>query len=163
MKILLQRTLNAKVVVENNTVGEIEQGIVLFVGFCFEDINKSIDQYKKIIHKILLLRIFEDENQKMNFSVLDKKFQILIVSQFTLCGDPYKGNRPSFTNALKIDLAEIQYNEFIKLFKQEFLSLYKKKYQENCNPNDYIQQGKFRANMKIYLIHDGPVTFFLEF
>lgn len=163
MKMILQRTLKAKVVIEEKIVGKIQAGILLLIGFCSEDIKKTVADYKKIIHKILLLRIFEDENQKMNLSVLDKKYQILIVSQFTLCGDPYKGNRPSFTNALKIDLAEIQYNEFVDLFKKEFVHLYQEKYQETCNPDHYIQEGKFHASMKVHLINDGPVTFFLEF
>ncbi|MFN3603343.1 MAG: D-aminoacyl-tRNA deacylase [Leptonema sp. (in: bacteria)] len=163
MKIVLQRTLNAKVIVEEKIIGEIQRGILLFVGFCKEDQTKTFNDYQKIIQKILLLRIFEDENQKMNYSVIDKQYQILIVSQFTLCADPYKGNRPSFTDALGIKIAEDEFLKFVKLFKQEFQRLFEQKYTSNCNADNFIQQGQFRADMKVHLINDGPVTFYLEF
>lgn len=163
MKIILQRVKEAKVIVDGQVIGEIQKGILAFIGFCKEDINHTEDFFRKIIHKILQLRIFEDENQKMNQSLLDIKGQILIVSQFTLCGDPYKGNRPSFTEALEPNLAEKLYNDFINLLYKEFRKKFLEKYPTNEFKDNFIQQGKFKAMMDIFLINDGPVTFYLEY
>lgn len=163
MKIILQRVKEAKVIVNTEIVGEIKKGILAFVGFCNKDKDQNEKFFMKIIHKILLLRIFEDENQKMNLSLLDIKGQILIVSQFTLCGDPYKGNRPSFTEAIEPNLAEKMYNNFIDLFYKEYKKKFLEKYPSGEFKDNFIQQGRFRSMMEIYLINDGPVTFYLEY
>lgn len=163
MKIILQRVKEAKVIVNTEIVGIIQKGILAFVGFCSKDKDQNEKFFMKIIHKILLLRIFEDENQKMNLSLLDIKGQILIVSQFTLCGDPYKGNRPSFTEALEPNLAEKMYNNFIDLFYKEYQKKFLEKYPSHEFKDNYIQQGRFRSMMEVYLINDGPVTFYLEY
>ena len=109
MKVLVQRSLNSSVSVQNKIVGKIDKGLVLLVGFTYGDTLKDIEY---LIKKVLNLRIFDDENGVMNKSVLDIKGEILSISQFTLYGDAKKGNRPSYVKALKSEEAEILYNTF---------------------------------------------------
>ena len=144
MRVVIQRAKNAKCTVEGQITGQIDRGYCIFVGFNNEDTDEIID---KMIHKILFLRIFEDENGKMNKSIQDVGGSILSISQFTLYADCKKGNRPSFTNAGKPDLATALYDQFnLKLQEQGM----------------HVETGIFGADMKIELLNDGPVTIVLD-
>ena len=145
MKAIIQRVHNAKVDIENKTVGSIQNGILVLLGISKEDKDINIE---KTIKKIINLRIFNDENGKMNLSVLDTKGEILVVSNFTIYGDTKKGNRPSYINAQSPELAEQIYNDFVKKLKLQYP--YK------------ISTGKFQADMQISLVNDGPVTLIVE-
>lgn len=144
MRALIQRVLNAEVKIEGNTKGSIGRGLLVFLGIGQEDDDADI---KYIGDKILGLRIFEDENEKMNYSVSDIKGELLIVSQFTLYGDCRKGRRPNFEAAMKPPMAEEMYEKFVKYMKNSGLN---------------IQTGSFGADMKVSLINDGPVTISIE-
>ena len=144
MRVVIQRAKNAKCTVEGQITGQIDHGYCIFVGFNNKDTDEIID---KMIHKILFLRIFEDENGKMNKSIQDVDGSILSISQFTLYADCKKGNRPSFTNAGKPDLATALYDQFnLKLQEQGM----------------HVETGIFGADMKIELLNDGPVTIVLD-
>ncbi len=143
MRVLVQRSLSSSVSVEGKIVGKIKKGLVLFVGFTFGDTENDIDY---LIKKVLNLRIFEDENNIMNKSILEVGGEILSISQFTLYADTRKGNRPSYINALNSIEAE-------KLYK-----LFNKKMAENIN----VSEGIFGADMLIAIQNDGPVTILLE-
>ncbi len=145
MKLLIQRVNQAEVKVEGITVGKISKGLLVFVGFCKQDNLKILD---KVVRKLINLRIFHDNQGKMNYSLADIKGELLIVSQFTLCGVIKSGTRPSFSNALEPEKARLLYEEFVKKC-------------EMFIPR--VQTGKFGAYMTIHLINDGPVTFQLEF
>lgn len=144
MKALIQRVKRASVTVNNELYSSIQSGLLIFVGI--EKSDKS-ENAEKLADKILKLRIFEDENDKMNFSISDVKGDILIVSQFTLCGDCKKGTRPSFDNSASLDKALELYEYFTSCVRRSGLN---------------VQTGKFRAMMDVALINDGPVTFFIE-
>ena len=144
MKVLVQRVKEAKVEVESNVVGEIKNGLLLFVGFTHTDTSKEIDY---MINKVLNLRIFDDVNGVMNKSILDTNGSILSVSQFTLYADPSKGNRPSYTNAMPGGISIKLYDEFNTKLKEK---------------NIHIETGIFGADMKVSLINDGPITIMLE-
>ena len=144
MKVLVQRVLNAKVEVNNKVVGEINGGLLLFVGFTHTDTSKEIDY---MINKVLNLRIFDDDNGVMNKSLLDVNGSILSVSQFTLYADSSKGNRPSYINAMPGDKSIKLYEEFNTKLKDK---------------NIHIETGIFGADMKVSLINDGPITIILE-
>ena len=144
MKVLVQRVLSSNVKVNNNVVGEIEKGLLLFVGFTQNDTSKEIDY---MVDKVINLRIFDDENGVMNKSLVDTNGSILSVSQFTLYADSSKGRRPSYINALNGDKAIELYNEFNTKLK---------------NTGINIQTGIFGADMKVSLINDGPITIILE-
>lgn len=144
MKALIQRVKRASVTIDNELYSSIGAGLLVFVGV--EKNDEKINA-EKLVDKILKLRIFEDENSKMNLSVTDVKGEILAVSQFTLCGDCKKGTRPSFDNSAPLDKAVELYEYFTQLLSQ-------------CGLN--VQTGKFRAMMDVELINDGPVTFFIE-
>ncbi len=144
MKLVVQRVKNASVKVEGKTVGEINEGLLVLLGVTHTD-NKEIADY--LAKKLVNLRIFKDENHKMNLSVKDINGELLIISQFTLYADTSQGNRPSFTNAGKPDFA----NELYEYFK------------EKCSEyNIKIESGIFGADMKVELLNDGPVTIILE-
>lgn len=143
MKVIVQRSKNSYVTVNNKLVGEIDKGLVLLVGFTYEDNIKDIEY---LVNKIVNLRIFDDENGVMNKSVLDVGGSILSISQFTLYADSKKGNRPSYINALKNDEANILYN------------LFNKKLNERIN----VETGIFGADMQVFIANDGPVTIILE-
>lgn len=144
MKALIQRVKKASVTIDNQLYSSINKGILVFLGVEKSDEKENAE---KLVQKISVLRIFEDENEKMNLSVKDVNGEILVVSQFTLCGDCKKGTRPSFDNAAAPEKAVDLYEYFIKCMEEA---------------NIPVKTGKFRAMMDIELINDGPVTFFLE-
>lgn len=144
MKVLVQRVTSANVKVNNKVVGEINRGLLLFVGFTQSDTTKEIDY---MVDKVINLRIFDDENGVMNKSLLDTEGSILSVSQFTLYADSSKGRRPSYINALNGDKAIILYDEFNKKLKEN---------------NVKVETGIFGAYMQVELINDGPITIMLE-
>lgn len=144
MKVLIQRVLNANVVVDGKEISKIGKGYLLLVGIEKDD-NKSMADY--LAKKTANLRIFEDENAKMNLSILDIKGQILAVSQFTLAGNTSCGNRPGFDTAEKPELAKPLYEYFTECLKSYGID---------------VKCGVFQADMKVGLINDGPVTFMLE-
>ena len=144
MKALIQRVKHASATIENELYSKIGKGILVFVGV--EKTDEQINA-EKLAQKIVNLRIFEDENDKMNLSLLDVKGEILVVSQFTLCGDCKKGTRPSFDKSAPPDKAVDLYEYFIKCINTHGIA---------------AKTGKFRAMMDVELINDGPVTFFIE-
>ena len=109
MRVVVQRVKHASVTIDGNLYNKIDNGLLLLVGFCSEDDDSMLD---KVCNKIANLRIFEDENQKMNLSALDLHLEILSISQFTLYADVKKGRRPSFDKAMKQDEARVLYNKF---------------------------------------------------
>lgn len=144
MKIIVQRSLNSSVSVDDKVVGKIDNGLVLLVGFTDGDNETDIDY---MVKKVLNLRIFDDENGVMNKSILNIGGSILSISQFTLYGDARKGNRPSYIKALTSDKAKPLYE------------LFNKKLIDN---NVIVETGIFGADMKVNIINDGPVTIILE-
>ena len=144
MKVLIQRVKRASVTIGGELYSKINFGILAFVGI---EKGDTLEQVKKAASKITNLRIFPDENDKMNRSLLDTKGEILIVSQFTLCGDCKKGTRPSFDNSALPDIAKNLYENFISEIKNYGIS---------------TGTGVFGAMMDVELINDGPVTFMIE-
>lgn len=144
MKTVIQRVKNASVVVDNRVVGEIGQGLLVLLGITHDDLEKDVEW---MVNKIVNMRIFSDDNDKMNLSLLDVNGEILVISQFTLYGDARKGNRPSFTSAAKPELAERLYNMFINKCIEAGIK---------------TETGIFGADMKVKLENDGPVTLVLE-
>lgn len=143
MKAVIQRVKKASVTINNELYSEIGQGLLVLLGV---EKGDTAEQAEFLANKIANLRIFEDENEKMNYSLLDIKGEILVVSQFTLAGDCKKGKRPSFDNAAKPDEAIPLYENFVNLMK---------------NLNIKVETGQFGAMMDVMLINDGPVTFIL--
>ena len=144
MKVIIQRCSSAKVTVDEEIIGQIDQGLMLLVGVTHEDEEKDAEY---LAEKIAGLRIFEDESGKMNHSVLDVQGAILSVSQFTLYADTRKGKRPNFMAAAKPDLAEPLYEYFNEQLRKKGL---------------HVETGKFGAMMDVSLTNDGPVTLILE-
>ena len=145
MKLVIQRVANAKVDVEGKTVGKIGKGFLVLLGIKEGDTKEQADF---LVRKLINLRIFEDENEKMNLALKDVNGELLIISQFTLYGDCIKsGNRPSFTEAARPDTAIPLYEYFIEECKKQI---------EN------VQTGIFGADMKVSLLNDGPVTIIIE-
>ncbi len=145
MKLLIQRVKDASVTIDNQLFSSINKGILGLLGI---EKGDSKEQADFLINKLKNLRIFEDENNKMNLSVSDIQGELLIVSQFTLCSDCKKGTRPSFDNAMPPKEAEALYEYFCQRLKVE--------------SNLVVKTGQFGAMMDISLINDGPVTFMLE-
>ena len=144
MRLVVQRVKNASVEVDKKIVGKIDKGYLVLLGVTHTD-TKDIADY--LAKKICNLRIFEDENGKMNLNIKQIDGSMLIVSQFTLYGDCTDGNRPSFTNAAKPDFANELYEYFC----------------DKCSENNiHIEKGIFGADMKVSLLNDGPVTIILE-
>ncbi len=144
MKLVIQRVLEANVKVNEKIVGKIGNGFVVLLGVGPNDTTNQADY---LVQKLVKLRVFEDENNKMNLSIMDVKGELLIISQFTLYADCTQGNRPSFVNAAKPDKANELYEYFI----------------EKCRNQDIkTETGIFGADMKVSLINDGPVTIELE-
>ncbi|WP_294188416.1 D-aminoacyl-tRNA deacylase [uncultured Clostridium sp.] len=144
MRVVVQRVTSSKVIVNDKIIGSINKGFNLLIGFSKEDTEEDLLYLKD---KIINLRIFEDENDKMNLSLLDVKGDILAISQFTLYGDCRKGRRPNFMEAEGGDKAKALYERFIELLKETNLK---------------IETGEFGAHMKVDIQNDGPVTIILD-
>lgn len=144
MRALVQRVKNASVEVDKKNIGNIEEGLLVFLGIGEADSKDNVDY---LVEKIVNLRIFEDDDNKMNLSALDLKKDILIVSQFTLYGDCSQGRRPSFFTAAPPDRAEILYDYFVKKFYDTEL---------------HVETGRFKAMMDVKLVNDGPVTLWID-
>lgn len=145
MRVLIQRVLSAKVIIENEVHQQINHGLLLFV--CFQE-GDSHSQVTKAIEKISKLRIFEDDDNKMNFDINQVEGEVLSISQFTLSWDGEKGHRPSFDKSLHPAQARLLYREFNDGLKTAGVK---------------TKEGIFAADMKVELINDGPVTFLLNF
>lgn len=144
MKFVIQRVAHASVSVEQKIIGEIEKGYLVLVGVAVADTVEIAD---KMINKLLHLRIFEDENGKTNLSLKDVDGQLLIISQFTLCADCRKGNRPSFINAGNPEDANRLYEYVIEKCREEISK---------------VAHGEFGAHMEVSLINHGPFTIVLD-
>ncbi len=145
MKAVIQRVKNANVTVDGKTVGEIDQGFLILLGVAQGDTQEDA---QLLAAKVAKLRVFEDENEKMNLSLTDIDGEALVVSQFTLCADCKKGNRPSFTSSAPPDVANNLYEYFSGLLLE--------------NGIRKVENGIFGADMKVSLLNDGPVTIILD-
>jgi len=144
MRAVIQRVKQSSVSVDHKIIGEIGKGLLILLGVAKEDSEKDADF---LADKIVNLRIFEDENNKMNRSLIDTGGEMLVVSQFTLLGDCRKGRRPSFIAAAEPDKANALYEYFVGQVKQKGI---------------LVQTGQFRSMMDVSLINDGPVTLIME-
>ncbi len=144
MRAVVQRVSEASVSVDGEITGEIGKGFVVLLGVGQMDTEKDADY---LADKIVNLRVFEDDNQKMNLSLLDKQASLLIVSQFTLYGDCRKGRRPSFDKAARPEQAERLYNYFVQKCRDYGIN---------------VQTGKFQAEMTVKIYNDGPVTLLID-
>jgi len=144
LKAVVQRVISSKVEVDGKVIGSIGKGLNVLLGISREDTEEDVKYLKE---KIINLRIFEDENEKLNKSLLDIGGDIIIVSQFTLYGDCRKGRRPSFIEALGGEEAYTLYNKFVESVKKEV---------------NNVATGEFGADMKVYIENDGPVTILLD-
>jgi D-tyrosyl-tRNA(Tyr) deacylase len=145
MRVVLQRVSEASVSIAGRLVGEIQAGLVLLVGFSDEDVEENLDW---MADKIRGLRVFSDEDGKMNLSLEDVAGDLLVISQFTLYGDTRKGRRPSFVHAAHPDLAIPLYERFLGLLKEK--------------APGRVESGEFGAMMDVALVNAGPVTLVLE-
>ncbi len=141
MKAVIQRVLESSVSVDGKVVGSVKKGYMILVGVVKGDTEKHADL---LARKTAALRVFEDENGKMNLSVLDVEGEILAISQFTLCADCKKGNRPSFTPSEEPQRANALYEEYCRKLKEYGVKT--------------VEKGVFGADMKVSLVNDGPVT-----
>lgn len=145
MRIVIQRSLNASVTIDENVSGKIEHGLVVLVGIEHEDLQTDADW---LISKLINLRIFSDSEGKMNLSIKDVEGQFLVISQFTLHASTKKGNRPSYIQAARPETAIPLYNYFVDKLKIESSLV--------------VETGQFGADMKVQLINDGPVTIWMD-
>ena len=144
MKLVVQRVKKAELKVDVNIIGKIDKGFLVLIGIKVGDTKEQADY---LVKKLCNLRVFSDENDKMNLSIKDVKGKLLIVSQFTLYGDCSQGNRPSFIEAARPEEANPLYEYFCN----------------QCELNNIeVQKGIFGADMKVELINDGPVTIIIE-
>ena len=143
MKLVIQRVDSASVTIENNLHSSIKKGLLVLFGVEKDDSEGMLEYFAQ---KLLKLRIFEDEQGKMNKSVLDIEGEILVVSQFTLCADCKKGTRPSFDNAKEPKAAKEYYEKFVEILKKSGIN---------------IKTGVFGAHMQVELVNNGPVTIIL--
>lgn len=144
MRVVLQRVLSSSVEVDGKVIGSIGKGVNILLGISTEDTEEDI---KYVTEKIVNLRIFEDENNKMNKSLLDVNGEMLIISQFTLYGDCRHGRRPSFSQAMPGEKAKALYEAFVSECKE-----YVQK----------VETGRFGADMKVNIVNDGPVTLIIK-
>ena len=140
MRVVLQRVNHAAVRIDGETVGQIQKGYLLLVGLAPEDTDEQLDW---MVHKIVNLRVFEDENGKLNRALADVNGEILSISQFTLYADVKHGNRPGFSKAAKPEIAAPLYDRFNEKLRQAGV---------------HVETGRFGADMKVELENDGPVT-----
>ncbi|MFL2995925.1 MAG: D-aminoacyl-tRNA deacylase [Cytophagales bacterium] len=145
MRVVVQRVSQSNVKVSGEVIGEIKEGLMVLVSFIDEDNDTDLEWMTK---KIVNLRIFNDDEGKMNRSVQDVGGDILLISQFTLHGSTKKGNRPSFIKAAKPDFANVMYMKFIKILEKSL--------------GKGIQTGEFGGDMKVSLINDGPTTIIID-
>ena len=144
MRAVVQRVTRANVKVDDEVVGEIQNGLVVLLGIAPDDSNEDIEY---LVNKIVALRIFDDDQGKMNRSVKDVQGGLLIVSQFTLYGDVRRGLRPSWSDAAPPEVAEPLYELFLKKAREVV---------------ELVQAGSFRKMMQVKLVNDGPVTILLD-
>lgn len=144
MRFVVQRVIESSVTVEGQVIGKIGQGFLVLIGICQEDTKETAD---KMIKKLLGMRIFADENGKTNLSLADVNGELLLISQFTLYADCRKGNRPSFINAGKPDMANELYEYIISECRKQVA---------------VVEKGEFGADMKVSLLNDGPFTIILD-
>lgn len=144
MRVVVQRVSSSKVIVKNKVIGSIGRGFNLLIGISKDD---TYEDLKYIKDKVINLRVFEDEENKMNLSLLDIKGEILAISQFTLYGDCRKGRRPNFMNAMGGDEANNLYDNFVEMLKESGLK---------------VEAGEFGADMKVDIQNDGPVTILID-
>jgi D-tyrosyl-tRNA(Tyr) deacylase len=145
MKIVIQRVSSSSVTINQKKIAEIKAGLLILVGIVNEDTQEHIDF---LIRKTVNLRIFNDENQVMNLSLKDIDGEVIVVSQFTLQAATKKGNRPSYINAAKPDIAIPLYESFVTSLEKEI--------------DKKVQTGEFGADMKVELVNDGPVTIIID-
>ncbi len=143
MKFVVQRVKEASVAVAGNTIGQIGQGFLVLIGVAEGDTKEMAD---KLVKKLLGLRIFDDENDKINLSLSNVGGELLLISQFTLCANCKKGYRPSFTDAASPDVANEMYEYIV----------------EKCGEQFHVETGEFGADMKVSLLNDGPFTIILD-
>ncbi len=148
MKAVIQRVSKAKVDINGATVGEIGCGLLILLGVGHED---NVQTAEKLWQKIAKLRIFDDEDGKTNLSLADVRGDVLVVSQFTLYADCSRGNRPSFTDAAKPEIANSLYEQFVGYARDGV-----------CSWNGVVQTGEFGADMNVSLVNQGPFTILLE-
>ena len=144
MRVVLQRVAHASVTVDGKIIGKIQRGFLLLVGVTHDD---AMEDREYLVRKIVQMRIFEDEEGKLNRSIQDIGGEILSVSQFTLYADTKKGNRPSFSKAAPGDVAIEMFDQFNALLRETGIS---------------VETGQFGADMKVELLNDGPVTILLD-
>jgi len=145
MRLVIQRVREAKVDIESNTVGKIEQGLMVLLGITHEDKDEDIEW---LVRKLLGLRIFDDEEGRMNLSVKDISGGILVVSQFTLFASTKKGNRPSYIRSAPPEVATPLYERFLDFLKVNF--------------SGPVATGEFGGDMQVSLVNDGPVTIIID-
>lgn len=144
MRAVVQRISQGKVEVDNSVTGEIDRGLLVYLGIALGDTEEDV---KYMVEKITNLRIFEDSDEKMNLSLIDINGKLLVVSQFTLMGDCRKGRRPNFSEAARPENAQELYKKFI----------------EECRKNNVeVETGVFQAHMMVHSINDGPVTMLID-
>ncbi|MEN1759235.1 D-aminoacyl-tRNA deacylase [Anoxynatronum sibiricum] len=144
MRAVVQRVRSAKVTVENQITGEIQQGLLIYVGVEKNDTEEDVNY---MVEKIIHLRIFEDQDGKMNRSLMDEAGEILCISQFTLLGDCRKGRRPSFSEAKPPTEADALYCQFVEMCRDKGI---------------HTQTGVFQAHMEVESVNDGPVTMLVD-
>ncbi|MCQ9328220.1 D-aminoacyl-tRNA deacylase [Pelistega suis] len=145
MKVVIQKVAQASVTVDKEIVGAIEEGLLLLVGVGHED---GVEDIEYLVRKITQMRIFEDDQGVMNLSVLDKKAEVLCVSQFTLLASTKKGNRPSYSQAARPEIALPLFNQFVEAM--------------SCSLGKPVPTGVFGAHMDVALVNNGPITILLD-
>lgn len=144
MRVVIQRVKNASVEIDNKVNGKINTGFLVLLGIASTDTKQDVDY---LVKKVVNLRVFSDENDKMNLSLKDVNGELLVISQFTLYGNCREGNRPSFIEAARPDVAIPLYEFFVEECRKQI---------------SVVETGVFGADMKVSLLNDGPVTIIIE-